>query len=41
MLASVRVEVIATAHRLAAIPFEVDEGSMRCAVTGVGVRLNK
>ncbi len=37
MLASVQVEVAATARRLAAIPFEVDGDRLRCAVTGVGV----
>lgn len=39
MLASVQVEVHEKEHRLAAIPFERDDPGLRCAVTGVGVRL--
>lgn len=38
MLASVQVEVHEKAHRLAAIPFEEQDGRLQCAVTGVAVR---
>jgi len=39
MLASVRAELTASGHRLAAIPFEPAGERLRCAVTGVTVRL--
>jgi hypothetical protein len=38
MLASVRVQVQVQVHRLAAIPFEDENGRLRCAITGVTVR---
>jgi hypothetical protein len=38
MLASVRVQVEQQSHRLAAIPFEDENGRLRCAITGVTVR---
>ena len=38
MLASVEVDVDEVARGLVALPFEVGQGSLRCAVTGVSVR---
>jgi hypothetical protein len=39
MLASVRVDIEVVASRLVALPFEKSGGGLRCAITGVAVRV--